>query len=51
MPPKTSDAIRETIVQWLQDKDNFLLITGAAGFNSGNTYHKTYQKNNYIIIQ
>lgn len=34
MPPKTSDAVRETIVQWLKVKENFLLITGAAGFNS-----------------
>lgn len=34
MPPKTSDAVRETILQWLKVKENFLLITGAAGFNS-----------------
>lgn len=34
MPPKTSDAVRDTIVQWLKVKENFLLITGAAGFNS-----------------
>ena len=34
MPLKTSDAIRETIVKWLKVKENFLLITGAAGFNS-----------------
>lgn len=34
MPPKTSDAVRETIMQWLKVKENFLLITGAAGFNN-----------------
>lgn len=34
MPPKTSDAVRETIVQLLKVKKNFLLITGAVGFNS-----------------
>ena len=27
-------AIYETIVKWLQTKENFLLITGAAGFGS-----------------
>ena len=32
MTPKTSPAIYGTIVQWLQIRDNFLLITGSAGF-------------------
>ncbi|KAJ3259330.1 hypothetical protein HK103_002528 [Boothiomyces macroporosus] len=31
---KTSLAIQESIVRWLQIKDNFLLITGAAAFGS-----------------
>ena len=31
---KKSDAVRESIIQWLKVKENFLLITGAAGFNS-----------------
>jgi hypothetical protein len=30
----TSKAVQETIIQWLQVKDNFLLITGAAAFGS-----------------
>lgn len=30
MSPKTSDAVRESIIQWLKVKENFLLITGAA---------------------
>lgn len=33
MPPKTSDAVHESIIQWLKIKEN-LFITGAAGFNS-----------------
>lgn len=34
MTPQTSNAIRESIIHWLQKPENFLLITGAAGFNS-----------------
>jgi hypothetical protein len=34
MPPKTSDAVRETIVNWLKTPENFQLITGSAGFHS-----------------
>lgn len=45
MAPKTSLAIYETIVKWLQTKENFLLITGAAGFGfaviSGKKLRKT----------
>ena len=31
---KTSDAVRETIVQWLKVKENFQMITGSAASNS-----------------
>ena len=31
MTPKTSEAVHETIIQWLKHRENFLLITGAAG--------------------
>jgi hypothetical protein len=34
MTPQTSNAVRESIVQWLQQPENFLLITGAASFSS-----------------
>ena len=34
MTPQTSNAVRESIIQWLQQPENFLLITGAAGFSS-----------------
>lgn len=34
MTPQTSNAIRESIVQWLQKPENFNLITGSAGFSS-----------------
>lgn len=44
MTPQTSNAVRESIVQWLQVHENFLLITGAAGFSnpvvSGNKLKK-----------
>ncbi|KAJ3258273.1 hypothetical protein HK103_003754 [Boothiomyces macroporosus] len=34
MAPKSSDAVRETIIQWLQVPENFQLITGSIGFHS-----------------
>ena len=34
MTPQTSNAVRESIVNWLQVPENFRLITGAAGFSS-----------------
>lgn len=44
MSSKTSYAVRETIVHWLQVQENFLLITGAAAFNSAVVSGKKLKK-------
>ncbi len=44
MPPKTPTAVYETIVQWLNEKDNFLLITGSAGFKTAVVSGKKLKK-------